>query len=40
MRLGKCRWPGFGVGKFVGGFDIGVIELGNSVIYSCVGNSV
>ena len=35
-RLGKCRWVGFGVGKFVGGFDIGVIKLGDSVIYSCV----
>ena len=35
-RLGKCKWAGFGVGKFVGGFDIGVIKLGDSVKYSCV----
>ena len=32
-RLGKCRWTGFRVGKFVGCFDIGVVELGDSVIY-------
>ena len=35
-RLGKCRRTGFGLGKFVGGFDIGVIKLGDSVICSCV----
>ena len=35
-RLGKFRWAGFGFGKFVGGFDIGVIKLEDSVIYSCV----
>ena len=33
-RLGKCRWTGFRVDKFVGYFDIGVVELGDSVI-SC-----
>ena len=35
-RLGKCRWTGFGAGKLVEGLEIGVIKLGNSVIYSCV----
>ena len=35
-RLGKCKWNGFGVAKFVGGFDIGVFTLGDSVLYSCV----
>ena len=39
-RLVKGRWAGFGVGKLVGGFDIGVIQLGDSVIYSCVWISV
>ena len=35
-RLGKYRWAGFGVIKFIGGPEIGVIKLGNSVIYSGV----
>ena len=39
-RLGKGRWAEFRVGKFVGCFDIGDIELGDSVIYCCVGISV
>ena len=37
VRLGKCRWAGFGVCKFDGGFDIGVTILGDGVIYSCDG---
>ena len=39
-RLGKCRWTGFRVGNLVGCFDIGVVELGDSVIYCCVEISV
>ena len=31
-RLGKSTWTGFRVGKFVGCFDIGVVELGDGVI--------
>ena len=38
--LGKCRWAGFGVYKFVGCFNIGVVELGDGVIYYCVGISI
>ena len=34
--LRKCRWAGFRVGKFVRGFDVGIIELGNSIKYSSV----
>ena len=33
-RLGNCRWAGFGVVNFVGVFKIGIIKLGNSIIYS------
>ena len=39
-RLGKCRWAGFGVVKFVGDFKIGVIKLEISIIYSGVWNSI
>ena len=39
-RLGNCRWTGFRVGKFVGCFDIGVVELGNSVKNCCVEISI
>ena len=39
-RLGKCRWAGLRVGKFVGCFDIGVIELGDGVVYCCAGISL
>ena len=35
-RLGKCRWDGFGVVKFVGNLEIRVIKLGKRVIYSGV----
>ena len=38
--LGKCRWTGFRIGKFVGCFDIRVIDMGDSVIYCWVGFSV
>ena len=39
-RLGKVRWTGLRVDKFVGCFDIRVVQLGDSVIYCCVGISV
>ena len=39
-RLGKCRWTGFRVSKFIGCFDIGVVELGDGVIYCCVRISI
>ena len=32
-RLRKSRWAGIRVCKFVGCFDIGVVELGDGVIY-------
>ena len=34
-RLGKGRWAGFGVGKFVGGFNIGVTNS-EVVLYTVV----
>ena len=39
-RLGNCRWTGFRVGNFVGCIDIGVVELGDSVIFCFVEISV
>ena len=39
-RLGKRRWTGFRVIKFVTCFDIGVVEFGDSVIYCGVGISI
>ena len=38
--LGKCRWTGLRVAKFVGCFDIVVVELGDSVIFCGVGISI
>ena len=36
-RLGKCRWTGFRVVKIVGCFVIGIVELGDIVMYCGVG---
>ena len=34
--LRKCIWAGFRVGKIVRSFDVGVIKLGNGILYSSV----